>query len=118
MAKVQLHPAIVTLMNRYSANKPQLQRGFLGLVLGLVAWKIRSGFSKSPAKKQAETTVTDMPSKKGRKGKTRVVGAVDSLFFARFKRIFKIIVPGAASKEFFLLTLFSGFLVRIVNEVG
>jgi ATP-binding cassette, subfamily D (ALD), peroxisomal long-chain fatty acid import protein len=123
MGKVQLHPVIVTLMSRYSANKPKIQRGFLGFILAVVAWKLRSGLStskqpKTTSKPTGEEVIAEGPSKKGRRGKSRIVGAVDSVFFARFKRIFKIIVPGPTSKEFWLLTLFSGFLVFLVKIVG
>ncbi|KAI8996014.1 ABC transporter transmembrane region 2-domain-containing protein [Gaertneriomyces semiglobifer] len=36
---------------------------------------------------------------------------VDALFFKRLARLLKIIIPGVSSKEFWLLNLFSGFLL-------
>jgi ATP-binding cassette subfamily D (ALD) long-chain fatty acid import protein len=72
----------------------------------LVAWRIKSGFSSKSDSKSSTTSP-----RKGGKKRSKVVGEVDSVFVARFSRIFKIIVPGVTSKEFWLLTLFSGFLL-------
>ncbi|KAJ3276771.1 hypothetical protein HDV01_002825 [Terramyces sp. JEL0728] len=104
MGKVKLPPHIEELVQTYIQHKPKIQRGFLAFAFVTIALRIRSSFNK-PQK-------TDEPSKlsKGKKGK-KVVGEVDAVFLARFHRIFKIIVPGVTSKEFWLLTLFSGFLM-------
>jgi ATP-binding cassette subfamily D (ALD) long-chain fatty acid import protein len=62
-------------------------------------------------KQSRKTNQDDAPSRLAKKKKPKVSGEVDGVFIARFKRIFKIIVPGVTSKEFWLLCLFSGFLV-------
>lgn len=50
----------------------------------------------------------------GKRGKKkRISGDVDAVFLARISRIFRIIIPGFTSKEFWLLCLFSGFLVGL-----
>ncbi len=116
-AKVQIPPYLLNIVQQYSANKVKIKRGFWALVVILITWRIKAGSSKSSKKdKQGTTTVEDVPTKKGKKGSKRVVGDVDGVFVARFRRIFKIIVPGVASKEFMLLTLFSAFLVSLCYD--
>ena len=63
----------------------------------LLTWKLK----RKPTKNLDDT----------RKPSKKVSGEVDAIFLARFKRIFKILVPSVKSKEFWLLGLFSGFLV-------
>ncbi|KAJ3226458.1 hypothetical protein HDU81_007315 [Chytriomyces hyalinus] len=52
---------------------------------------------------------TDTGSKKSKRSGKR--GEVDALFVARLTRILRVIIPGVSSKEFWLLNLFSCFLV-------
>lgn len=111
-SKVVLPPYLVDLFLKYSTNKLKIQRGFWAFAAIYLSWRIRA-ISKAKPKARKESsgeTVMEESTKKGRK-KKRIVGEVDAVFFARFKRIFQIIVPSLASKEFGLLLLFSGFLV-------
>ena len=63
----------------------------------------------------ADTSSSGGGGKRGKK--KRISGDVDAVFLARISRIFRIIIPGFTSKEFWLLCLFSGFLVGL-NKVA
>ena len=97
MGKTQFSPEIMKYISLYSSHKPAIQKSCIALAVILLSWKLK--FKPRKPKPKVET-----------KGK-KVSGEVDAVFLARFKRIFKILVPGVKSKEFWLLGLFSGFLL-------
>lgn len=118
MSKIELPPLLLIAIQKYWENKNNVQRGFFGFAAIFLSWKIKSILTfktfksiQINTKRNNEIQIDDEPLKKGKKGKKRIVGDVDLIFFKRFQRILKIIVPSIASKEFILLTLFSGFLL-------
>jgi ATP-binding cassette subfamily D (ALD) long-chain fatty acid import protein len=106
MGKIELSPDMMNWVQRYSKNKQRINRGMLAFAAIFVTWRVRRSFKKPASKHENNSSKLE---KKG--GKNRISGEVDAVFVARFKRLFKIIVPGVSSKEFWLLSLFSGFLV-------
>jgi ATP-binding cassette, subfamily D (ALD), peroxisomal long-chain fatty acid import protein len=84
----------------YLQNKTSIQRGSLLFALVLFGWRLKSAGSGSNG-----------PSKKSKRKRKQISGDVDYVFLERFKKLFKIIVPGIRSKESMLLMLFSSFLI-------
>ncbi|KAJ3334989.1 hypothetical protein HDU91_002415, partial [Kappamyces sp. JEL0680] len=112
--KVQIPPHIQEWIKVYSQHKGNLARGFWAVAAIYLSWSVKKTFTKKPVKSSTLAVGADDENAKlaGKKGKKkRISGDVDAVFLARFQRIFKIIVPSLASKEFGLLCLFSGFLL-------
>ena len=101
MSKIQIPPELIQVFSRYTANKRTIQLSFFGIVVLLIAWRTKNGVKPN----------TQIRENKSGSKKIRIAGQVDKVFVNRFRRILKIIVPGVTSKEFWLLTLFSCFLV-------
>ena len=99
---VQLRETIQRLVVGYVNNKKRIQRGAIAVAVISLSWRLYNTFHN-------KSNNTDAPRRKGKK--KRVSGDVDALFLARIAKLFKIIIPGVSSKEFWLLGLFSGFLV-------
>jgi ATP-binding cassette subfamily D (ALD) long-chain fatty acid import protein len=140
MAKIQLPPQLSSLVQKYFENKPSIQKGFWAVAAIYMSWRVKGIFSPmkraavasstgatgagtASSGQSAGTTSQDLSGGKEaaldsassgggkRKKKKRISGDVDAVFLARITRIFRIIIPGFTSKEFWLLCLFSGFLV-------
>lgn len=73
----------------------------------------RCGFAEQVRTRENSNEANSFFSKQrsARKGENATRAEVDAVFWERLNRIFKIIVPGYASKEFGLLSAFSFFLV-------
>lgn len=82
-----------------------------GLLIGLALLSYLrqrySSVSKATDSKVSSPSVTSTKASKKKSKKAEV----DAVFLKRFLGIAKIIIPGVSSKEFWLLNLFSGFLV-------
>lgn len=127
-SKIKLSPQLLSIVQKYLEHKPAIQKGFWAMATIYLSWRVNSVFSSSnraavsssssketSQKKDGDPSSNDTSGGgKGKRGKKkRISGDVDAVFLARISRIFRIIIPGVASKEFWLLCLFSGFLVRI-----
>lgn len=130
-AKIRLPPLLLDIIRKYAENKPVIKSGFFTFAALFVSWRVRGAVLKATTKPsltpQLPNQINQVPSTpaatkeaapeevvsgKGKKGKKkRISGDVDAVFLARISRIFKIIIPGVTSKEFWLLALFSAFLV-------
>ncbi|KAJ3287241.1 hypothetical protein HK104_008710 [Borealophlyctis nickersoniae] len=114
-AKIVIPPNLAKLVTYYVQNKKTITRSALSFGLLALAIRIRSSMARKPrpagAVKAGAAAEVDAGGRKGKKGKGGPRGDVDAVFFKRLTRLMKIIVPGVSSKEFWLLNLFSGFLV-------
>ena len=97
MSKIVLPPRLQEVAAFYLKNKKNLQQGFLAFAVASMAFRIRSIASSKHFKLK----------------RRKDLGSSESNFMSKFIRILKIIIPGIVSKEFWLLSLFSGFLVLI-----
>ncbi|KAG0315647.1 hypothetical protein BGZ99_007335 [Dissophora globulifera] len=88
----------------YSNNRSTVKRSVWITLLATLALRIH-GMSTHKPKKDAKKSGLS----KG-DGKMAKV-AVDRVFFERFMRILRLVIPGWRSKEFWLLVVHSGFLV-------
>ncbi|KAJ3035294.1 hypothetical protein HK097_004242, partial [Rhizophlyctis rosea] len=114
--KIVIPPHLAVYVAYYFKNKQRITRSGLALGIIALAFRIRTALNRKPlppSQKKDETAADAQPTKgKGRRGKGGgPKGDVDALFFQRFARILKIIIPGVSSKEFWLLNTFSGFLL-------
>ncbi|KAL5035180.1 hypothetical protein BDV3_004622 [Batrachochytrium dendrobatidis] len=126
---LRLPRAVVDLARSYIRHKSTVQRGLLVVFLAAVAVRLRSTLAIT-RKAAATTPITSgsishskldlnaiqpepVPAGKGRKRKLRsgVSADVDAVFLKRLVRLVRVIIPGVSSKEFWLLNIFSGFLV-------
>ncbi|KAJ3089093.1 hypothetical protein HK102_007226 [Quaeritorhiza haematococci] len=133
--KIAIPPLLLQILTRYSRNKRTINRTLLALFLGNLAWRIRKTFTETKKHQQqvkaqrqngkvvqkiTEDLSTDEARSSVAGGKRRGRGKddskkaradVDAVFFARLTKLLKIVIPGVSSKEFWLLNLFSAFLV-------
>ncbi|KAJ3037863.1 hypothetical protein HDV00_001278 [Rhizophlyctis rosea] len=114
--KIVIPPHLAVYVAYYVRNKQRITRGGLAIGLLALALRIRTALHRKPPpiaqKKDAGPAEAEQTSRKGKRGKAGGPrGDVDALFFQRFARLLKVIIPGVSSKEFWLLNLFSGFLL-------
>ncbi|KND03543.1 uncharacterized protein SPPG_01022 [Spizellomyces punctatus DAOM BR117] len=107
--KVVLPPALAKLVVQYVQHKKTISRGALSVALLALAIRIRSAVSGK--KKGSGSDDAVRRSRRGKGGKEGPRADVDAVFFRRLSRLLRIIIPGVSSKEFWLLNLFSGFLL-------
>ncbi|KAL2912361.1 ATP-binding cassette long-chain fatty acid transporter pxa2 [Polyrhizophydium stewartii] len=129
-AKLRLTGPLADAARIYLQYKTPLKRGLLAAIVITVLFRLRAALTLSrrartlpagrkgaaeSAPTQAAAAAQDVaPAGRGgrrRKGKGGVRAEVDAVFLQRIARILRIIIPGVSSKEFWLLNLFSGFLV-------
>ncbi|KAJ3063722.1 hypothetical protein HDU98_000483 [Podochytrium sp. JEL0797] len=97
----------------YMRHRSVIVNALRVLLVALAVQRVRRGVAAVSFRKatsdgsqrsdEFDTTTTTAPTKRK--------SEVDALFFARLTRILGVIVPGVASKEFWLVNVFSAFLV-------
>ncbi|KAF9347817.1 hypothetical protein BGX34_002860 [Mortierella sp. NVP85] len=101
---VAFKATLAKVVKAYSNNRSTVKRSLWITILATLAFRIYGMTTHKPAKdsKRAGLSKGD--------GKAAKV-AVDRVFFERFMRILRLVIPGVRSKEFWLLVVHSGFLV-------
>ncbi|KAF9307809.1 hypothetical protein BGZ91_008178, partial [Linnemannia elongata] len=95
---------LLKIVKAYSNNRSTVKRSIWVTILATIAFRIHSMATAKPKKEAKKTGLS-----KG-DGKAAKV-AVDRVFFERFMRILRLVIPGWRSKEFWLLAVHTGFLV-------
>ncbi|KAF9995432.1 hypothetical protein BGZ80_006717 [Entomortierella chlamydospora] len=101
---VAFKAVLLKVVKAYSNNRTTVKRSVWLTILAAIAFRIHGMVTQKPKKDSKKTGLT-----KG-DGKSAKV-AVDRVFFERFMRILRLVIPGWRSKEFWLLVVHSGFLV-------
>ncbi|KAI8818747.1 ABC transporter transmembrane region 2-domain-containing protein [Fimicolochytrium jonesii] len=111
-SKVTLPPGLAKLVVQYAQHRSAITRGGWTLAFLFLAIRVRSALTKQKPKTgpAAAQEVEQRRSRKGKKGGGPRAD-VDAVFFKRFGKLLRIIIPGVSSKEFWLLNTFSGFLL-------
>ncbi|KAF9914171.1 hypothetical protein BX616_008827, partial [Lobosporangium transversale] len=95
---------LVKVVRAYSNNRSTVKRSIWITILVTLAFRIHGMATNKPKKDSKKSGLI-----KGDKKNTKV--AVDRVFFERFMRLLRLVIPGWRSKEFWLLIVHSGFLV-------
>ncbi|KAF9111781.1 hypothetical protein BGX27_004436 [Mortierella sp. AM989] len=101
---VAFKAVLLKVVKAYSNNRTTVKRSVWLTILAAIAFRIH-GMATYKPKKDAKKTGLSRGD-----GKSAKV-AVDRVFFERFMRILRLVIPGWKSKEFWLLVVHSGFLV-------
>lgn len=125
MAPVFSKPQIEAFTRGYSRHRPMIQRV---LNIAFATWTVggtylalqakpskgsSQGRTKSKSKEhgEAEASSDTVPSTKGKAGDKPKRVQIDAVFYARLRKILRIVIPGIRSKEAMLLIMHSCLLV-------
>ncbi|KAJ3026412.1 UNVERIFIED_CONTAM: hypothetical protein HDU68_005710 [Siphonaria sp. JEL0065] len=96
----------------YLRHRPYFVNALRVLLATGAVIRIRAGIKALKATNtNQQTPSSDLQTQSHTSKRSKAKSEVDALFLARLSEIFKIIIPGVSSKEFWLINLFSAFLV-------
>ncbi|KAF9181943.1 hypothetical protein BGZ51_000804 [Haplosporangium sp. Z 767] len=102
---VAFKTVLYKVVKAYSNNRSKVKRSIWITILVTIAIRIHGMATHKPKKTDSKKSGLV----KGDGKSTKV--AVDRVFFERFMRILRLVIPGWRSKEFWLLVVHTGFLV-------
>ncbi|KAF9998288.1 hypothetical protein BGZ65_006206, partial [Modicella reniformis] len=103
---VAFKAVLLKVVKAYTNNRSTVKRSIWITILATIAFRIYNMSTYKPI--MTEVKKTGLSRADGKSAKV----AVDRVFFQRFMKILRLVIPGWRSKEFWLLVVHSGFLVQ------